>query len=272
MPSSYYEIHNIKNSELPIIFHRTHLEKKTSHLYYTHWHENIELLFVTEGILRVYLDGTEVLVPAGDVAVVNSGVLHAMTAHTPATKYFCLIIDSDFCKKHGFFIEEKKLCEVTNAESVAENILRIDEAYFSRPPYYEEDILSDVTKILVFLFRFHTKNDLYSGTHKKSIEVVKSGINYIKKHFREHLTIDEIAAHTGYSKFYFCHCFKELTGSTLGAYINKYRSDYAYTLLTHTDMSIGSIAAECGFEDVSYFTKVFKKNVGVLPSHIRKKE
>lgn len=265
----YYENHQYKNTELPLIFHNiTTCEKRLFHL---HWHENIELLFVTDGKLKVCLNGEELYACRGETVVVNSGFLHDMAAVTDSASYFVLIADADFCANHGFHTEEKLLQSKINDSRLFDLIYNIKNALDKQPPYYEEDILSDVIKILIRLFRHHTLSDISFDKANKKIEMVKQGLRYIKHHFNESLSTDSISSYTGYSKYYFCHCFKEFTGFSLSTYINKYRTDYAYTLLKQTDMNVTDIAFKCGFDDVSYFSKVFKKHTGILPTSVRKK-
>ena len=74
------------------------------------------------------------------------------------------------------------------------------------------------------------------------------------------------------SKYYFEKCFKSVTGYTPISYLNHIRCDRAQRLLLNTDKSIGEICAECGFADQSYFTKVFKKTTGALPTALRRAE
>ena len=100
--------------------------------------------------------------------------------------------------------------------------------------------------------------------------MVKKGIKYISKHLKEALTVDEIADYAGYSKYYFCRCFKDITGYTVNSYINQAKIARTYKILCRGESTVGDVAAEYGFSDISYFTKVFKKYSGMTPSEYRK--
>lgn len=96
-------------------------------------------------------------------------------------------------------------------------------------------------------------------------------MDYIQQHFREHISLGEIASELFMTPQAFCKFFKRSTRRTLTQVITGYRLDYATTLLTTTDLSIGEIAHECGFGDLSYFFKVFKKQHGISPAAYRNK-
>jgi YesN/AraC family two-component response regulator len=270
MNSVFYERHTYKNNALPIIFHDTVLPVGNSDISNFHWHENPELLFVTEGVLRVNLNGECIFAKNGEIVVVNSGVLHNMQAQNTTTKYFCLIIDADFCNLHTFNIEQTVFSNVIRHSEIFNYIYHIKNMLINQPSYYEEDIMSDIIKILISLFRNNVVADSQNTKQTKSVNAVKQGIYFIKQHYRDSISVEDISAAAGYSKYYFCHCFKELTGCTPNDYLTKYRLDYATKLLNSTDMTIGNIAAECGFYDISYFTKVFKKHNGISPSEARR--
>ena len=95
--------------------------------------------------------------------------------------------------------------------------------------------------------------------------VVIDIINYVKRHFNGKLTLNDIADHVSFSVSYVSRIFKSETGESLSAFINRVRIDHAKAALL-SDTSLVEIAMECGFEDQSYFNKVFKKYVGCTPS------
>jgi len=79
----------------------------------------------------------------------------------------------------------------------------------------------------------------------------------------------ELAAVFGYHPFYLSQLMKSKTGLTLRQYVAAYRFRLAKTLLENTDASVSDIAMQLGFSDASYFTKCFKKEVGLTPKEYR---
>ncbi len=93
---------------------------------------------------------------------------------------------------------------------------------------------------------------------------------YIKTHFSHYLTLTEIARYVKTNASYLSSMFKEETGLSVRNYINKVRLDTAQKLLLDTDKTVIQIAGEVGFEDVRYFTRVFKQSLGCTPTEYRR--
>ena len=83
------------------------------------------------------------------------------------------------------------------------------------------------------------------------------------------LTLEEVAAHVHLHPSYFSTLFKSSTGSSFKEYLNMVRIEESKRLLSNTDYSIIDIAVAVGFEDQSYFSKVFKKYTGLTPKQFR---
>ncbi|MGK9251785.1 helix-turn-helix transcriptional regulator [Paenibacillus humicus] len=80
-------------------------------------------------------------------------------------------------------------------------------------------------------------------------------------------TLSQLA---GYSDYHFIRFFKPYTGFTCIQYINRIRLEAASRMLTHTDLSVTAIAMECGYDNVSYFIRTFKKLHKASPDKYRK--
>ena len=95
---------------------------------------------------------------------------------------------------------------------------------------------------------------------------VKQAITYIKYHYFEEISVEDILKHVGFSRAYFSREFKRNTGVSLVTYLNMVRCRQAQILLSQKYYSISQIASMCGFNNASYFTKTYKKIMGRLPS------
>jgi AraC-like DNA-binding protein len=94
-------------------------------------------------------------------------------------------------------------------------------------------------------------------------------LNYLTEN-HAHVTLDALAAHFGRSRSHISHLFKANTGLSLRAYCNDLRLLDAKVLLQSTDLSISEIAYEAGFEDASYFIKLFREKYGSSPGKFQK--
>ena len=101
---------------------------------------------------------------------------------------------------------------------------------------------------------------------------VQKGIDYVVGHYQENVTLDALVESSGYSESHFCHRFKEVTGHTPFAYLNRVRVIKAAELLITTGDKITEIAARCGFDNVSYFNRVFRRQMGTSPREYRMAE
>ena len=110
--------------------------------------------------------------------------------------------------------------------------------------------------------------DTSADSHLNSC--MRQALGCISSESHRDISLGEIADFVGLSKYYFAREFKKVTGYTFVSYLNVVRCEKAKLLLTETTRSIGDVSAECGFSDQSYFTRVFKKHVGVLPAEFRR--
>ncbi len=89
-------------------------------------------------------------------------------------------------------------------------------------------------------------------------------INWTQQNYMKKISLDEVARRMGYSKYYFCSRFKELTGITYLSYLNSVRVSNA-CLLLQDGQPVQKVCTDCGFENVSYFIQVFKRIQHVTP-------
>ncbi len=100
-------------------------------------------------------------------------------------------------------------------------------------------------------------------------DVVRKAKEYISSNYKQKFTLDDVARHVYLSRSYLSGVFKAETGKTLSSYINEVRIEKSKALLCETPLSLLDIALLCGFEDQSYFSKVFKAMEGIAPKDYR---
>ena len=104
---------------------------------------------------------------------------------------------------------------------------------------------------------------------EKENQLVKEIKEYLTEHFTEEKSIEEIAEELHISYYYMCHVFKEKNGVSVNQFRNTKRLEKAMRMLIESENKISDIAISCGFNNVSYFTEIFTKSVGVTPSSFR---
>ncbi len=271
MNVSQYEKHEFQDPALPIIFHLDHVTNEIRD-FGLHWHENPEFLFVVNGSGFVKIDDADVPAEANSLIVINSNKMHHVFTPDPEINYYCLIIDKNFCDQFGFHIEDHSIQEKIIDPVLFDCLYRIVTEIEEKNPYYKSAVMGEILNILLCLFRNYIDDSIAEDIHGKNIEMVKKAIVYMKKHSIENISVSDIADHIGYSKYYFCRTFKQVTSYTVNTYLNSLKIQQACIFLKKDGLSVNETAAKCGFNDISYFTKIFKKYMHILPSDLQKQK
>ncbi len=239
-----------------------------SYPFRTHWHEGIEIHYIVEGNATLQLNGksTHVL-HTGDCAIINEKEIH----HGIAGKcsYYCLIFSQKFFEFKGVSFQT-----VINDPEVTKMILDIIENYID----------GDVSRLLkvqgysYLLFSHLAKHyiteqpveNLYFK-HSDKLNRINIAVEYINNNYNKDISSSSLAEMLHLSEGYFSHLFRSTLGMTATSYITGVRLANAGKLLAKTQMSVTDIAFQCGFSDANYFSRVFKKEIGISPLEHRKK-
>jgi two-component system response regulator YesN len=110
---------------------------------------------------------------------------------------------------------------------------------------------------------------VFDLSNVKHVDVIYKAIDYIKKNYMKKITLDDVAKHVYLSKSYFSKIFKEEIKQNFNSYLNNLRIDTSKKLLLDDSIELIDISNLVGYEDQSYFSKVFKKLVGMSPGKFR---
>jgi two-component system sensor histidine kinase YesM len=116
-----------------------------------------------------------------------------------------------------------------------------------------------------------TRNGTPDEVQVKENPIIERARNYIYDHLSGEINRNELAAHVGLSPAYFSIFFKKETGKTLTDYINTERVGMAKRMLKQTNLPIGIISENVGYESLAYFSSVFRRIVGYTPREYRNK-
>ena len=101
-----------------------------------------------------------------------------------------------------------------------------------------------------------------------AIRIVK---RYIRENYKDDISLSSAADKANISSVYLSRLFKKEEGINFLDYLNQYRIEEAKKLLKDVQYNILDVADETGFKNTRYFSKIFKKNVGITPSEYRKR-
>jgi YesN/AraC family two-component response regulator len=110
---------------------------------------------------------------------------------------------------------------------------------------------------------------IFSFQGMRHASALRKAERFIWENFTRRVSLREIADASGLSGSYFSTIFKEEMGENLSSYLNRLRMEKAIALLTETEISLNEISAACGFEDQSWFSKIFKSYTGMSPGKYR---
>jgi len=110
---------------------------------------------------------------------------------------------------------------------------------------------------------------VFNLTDVKHVDVIYKAIDYIKRNYMKKITLEEVASYVYLSPSYFSKIFKEEMKVNFNTYLNYVRIEMSKKLLLDDSIVLVDLSNLVGFEDQSYFSKVFKKMTGVSPGKFR---
>ncbi|OGF51194.1 MAG: hypothetical protein A2231_02200 [Candidatus Firestonebacteria bacterium RIFOXYA2_FULL_40_8] len=250
-----------------------------------HTHEHYEFFYVISGTSKHVLENKEEIVKAGDIVLMTPEVVHAFENSSPDfTICNCIFLPS-LIEVHKdllmnmqgflelFYVETKKegfkTVSLTGRADVKVRAILEDMLfeYSKKPEGYRPAIKAMLADLLVTVTRSYSR-----GKQGQSGKKIGGALAYIDENYLKSLKLEEIAEKkAGVTKEYFCDIFKRITGKTFTEYVNSLRVEHAARLLKSTGLKASEIALESGFNDISYFNRVFKEQKALSPQAFRKK-
>ena len=251
-----------------------------------HWHTEYEFIYVFQGPVSFILNDKIYCLESGHALFINKNVIHAsIPPSIDRAHYVCVTFGEHFIfsstldalYKEYFFpllLEHKQIppC-IKGTCDWQKNILAILRKLCRSGLECSRGCELEWRILLLQIFHIAYVNNIFVPQPKENesnITAVQSAILAIQRSFTDTIQISQLARDTGFSTEYFCRIFKSTTGKTPTEYINAYRLQKAEYMLTHTSHSVTDIATACGFNDINYFSRYFKRIHQTTPSQYRK--
>lgn len=263
-----YETHiPLMNKEKPFKERIVTIEPKDKDNFIVNLHQNLELLYLIEGNIEVITNGVSVRLDVGDIAVVNASYIHDIFYHSNSRFYF-IIINTDFLSEFGIKIDKVEFNRLVRSEKAKKLILDIMQVCQEKPAEHVLIAKAGILSLVTELYVNHSKerNELYGDYGKEKFEIAKNIIEYIKQNYAKKITLKTISEVVGYNKYYVSHVFKSIVGVTVMTYLNTFRIFIARELLKTKKHSVSEVCYTCGFDNLSYFARTYKKHIGNPPS------
>lgn len=230
----------------------------------TNWHDEVEIQLCLEGSGTVLLDGKRYPFGKDDIAAVNSNIIHYTGTDTELT-YACIIISSDFCRKMGLNQTDAEYIPIIKDAYLVNLFRKLIEIYSDKNTPYRTAKLSELLLGILIRLTERYSTPKQTAAEDKDLEKVKAAILYLRENYDRKITLDEVSRAVLYDKYALCRKFKALTGQTIMQYLNNYRCIKAVDCL-NAGQTVAQTAMTCGFENLSFFTRTFKRYIGRLPS------
>ena len=114
-------------------------------------------------------------------------------------------------------------------------------------------------------------DDIFILTQNKQVSLLKEARGFISDNYDKNITVEDVADSVCLSSSYLSHLFREKLNCTVNNYITRVRIEKSIELMSMRELSIQEISEKVGFNSQSYFTKIFKRYIGVTPVIYRNK-
>ena len=240
-----------------------------------HWHPEYEIIHILEGTMQIRLDDATIASRAGDMVIITDGVLHEGIPQD--CLYECIVFDMQavfppsLCDENMLDILQHKqmIKSLLRSDTVAcEHLQKMFDAISVRQRGYPHQVLAGLHGFLGEVIRqeLYQPAALSVAKGRKAMVRLKSVLEMIRSNYQENLSLPDIAERAQMNEKYFCRYFRAITGKTPMDYLNYYRVECACEQIILSEKSMTSIAMDCGFNDSSYFVKVFKRYKGMTPT------
>lgn len=277
--SGYHEKKNRGTFDFPIEFYYVDSKHPRYQMPF-HWHIDYEFVRVLSGELLFSLDADTIKLTPGDVVLVQDGVLHGGTPKDCI--YEC--VDFDLGRfLHSSQIYTRELDDLQNHRIELNKLYTADteEAKIIQKLFnnmekaeqgYELIVRGLIYELMGVILRNHqyTVVSEHSKRNLRRVRQLKNVLALIREKYNTPLSLEDLAKACDMTPKYFCRFFSEMTGKTPIDYINYYRIECAAERLLYSQDSVTEVAFGCGFNDLSYFVKIFKRYKGTTPTKYRK--
>jgi len=277
---NYHENRQRGTTEFPVEFH--HVEETHPHYIMPyHWHVEFELIRILKGTFMISIEGKELTATKNSTILIPGGFLHFGIPHDCI--YECIVYDMNMLLKENN-ANRKYIKQIINHQlepdvyfdssynNIHQTIWILFDAMGSKKNGYQMLVQGSLYQLFGMILSegyYNAKPSQTPRDHKRMLQL-KQVFEYIEENYHLPVCLEDLSGCVGMSRKYFCKFFREMTHQTPIDYLNYYRIERACYQLITTDFSVTEIAFNCGFNDLSYFIKTFKKYKQTTPKQYLK--
>ncbi|MBE7029792.1 MAG: AraC family transcriptional regulator [Ruminococcaceae bacterium] len=264
----YYELINHATKSYPFLIEHTNVK------YIPHFHDEIEIIFVLEGRLSITIENNSFVLESGEICIVTSGLIHNLYSYEPSKTFVMKafpVVDLVNIQLHDAIIVPNAKCY----KKLKRYILDIMAEHQTKAPGYELSVNIGVQKIFLTILRdmeYSLLGDHARIKQTNKSEFLNSVMAFLEQYYAEDFGLEDVANHLNYTKSYFCHHFKRITGVTFWSYYTIFRLEKSIQLMKkHPQKRYLEISERSGFKNVRSFNQAFKQYHYCTPREYMKK-
>lgn len=243
-------------------------------LCYPHTHHFVELFYVVSGKGILLIEDDIIPVKANDLIVMNPHVEHSAKADLDSTIEFIAFGIDGLAFAFGCAANENpKNYSYRNYNSMQNHWIAfaqlMQRELRKKNPGYDVVCQSLLQVLLIFISREQQLSIISNSALKVSKECTLAK-RYIDSNYSQPINLDLLAKITHINKYYLAHSFTNCLGQSPISYLTDRRLQASMDLLINSCISIAQIAENTGFTSQSYFSQIFKKEIGMTPQQYRK--
>jgi AraC-like DNA-binding protein/mannose-6-phosphate isomerase-like protein (cupin superfamily) len=262
----------------PKLLYAGKLEKSDKWRENEHRHDFCEVIYVSDGRGLVRVGELQLPMKKGDVLIYNAGVPHEEESDpdSPMELYFMALGGlkiTDLPDNHLLPPGLDLLYPSGDMAPVFANCFHNMIGEFEQKNPFFAEVTQNLALIMVMhIFRLiNESTDVHTHLLQRN-RSVEQAVNFINSNLNQDLTLELVAQQCHMSKYHLSHLFTQHQGTSIGKYILRCRMLEASRLLRETDWGVKDIAPSVGFQDISYFCRTFKREVGITPLQYRKRK
>ncbi|MFA9396880.1 MAG: helix-turn-helix domain-containing protein [Clostridiaceae bacterium] len=244
-----------------------------------HWHEEIEIIYVVDKILKVGINENIYTLNQRDIIIVSTGDVHYFLPQYKNNNRIIIQAKPSLFKEVSDLITGKQIISPVIKKNnlihkkIEQKILDVEKEFKDKKPAYMISIKAMILEIITIIIReVEMETYLQEDQIKRlnSINKLEKVFDYIDNNYNNEISLDEISKVAHLSKYHFTRFFKQTLGMTFLQYLNNYRISKSMDLLVNSRGSITDIALKSGFSSIKTFNRVFKNVRGCTPTEYRK--
>ena len=241
-----------------------------------HWHSEMELILCLKGQMQVETDDRFFHLSAGDALILPGCCAHSSSRKTEDQWRAAVVFGYGLLRKQYSSIRD--VCLYIPAGSSAHEALRepldaLADVFTADSTVTEENEWCIRGNLFLLSQALRTIPGNPTSAEQRSrvqrLEHIYAVLEYVRKHYSQHITVEQMAELAGYAKTYFCRQFKSITGIPFYRYLTCYRISVACMLMEDKHPSMSSIARNTGFSSLPLFSRAFKEITGMTPSQFQ---